>query len=82
MKGWLKPWKITLVADDKSGLSYEEIQNVLKHCRRYRFLTVEVAIDFPPSAEVDKRFVRAHAVFGKSHRHGTEKHQKDAAFRK
>src|SRR5579864_3496476 len=49
-KGWLKPWKITVVADDKSGLSYEQIQQVLRHCRYYRFLLVEIAVDFCPSA--------------------------------
>jgi hypothetical protein len=49
-KGWLKPWKITLVADDKKGLSYHDIGLVLSHCRHYRFLTVEVAIDFTPCA--------------------------------
>jgi hypothetical protein len=67
-KGWLKPWKITIVADDRNGLSYEEVGNVLKYCRHYRFLTVEIAVDFDPSAGVNRRFVREHAVFGKSHR--------------
>ncbi|MGA7560890.1 MAG: hypothetical protein WBW12_18360 [Terriglobales bacterium] len=23
-KSWLKPWKITMVADDKTGLSYDD----------------------------------------------------------
>jgi hypothetical protein len=68
LKGWLKPWKITMVADDASGLSYEEIGEVLKYCRYYRFLTVEIAVDFPLSVGIDKGFVRQHAVFGKSRR--------------
>jgi hypothetical protein len=68
LKGWLKPWKVSIVADDVSGLSYEEVQRVLKHCRHYRFLTVEIALDFSPSIGINKRFVRQHAVFGKSHR--------------
>lgn len=68
LKGWLKPWKITIVADDESGLSYEEVEKVLKHCRHYGFLTVEIAINFVPSAGVNRRFVRQHAIFGKSHR--------------
>lgn len=67
-KGWLKPWKITMVADDETGLSYEEIQNVLKHCRYYRFLTIEIAVDFCPSVGINRHFVRQYAVFGKSHR--------------
>jgi hypothetical protein len=68
LKGWLKPWKITIVADDKKGLSYEEIEKVLKHCRYYRFLIAEIAVDFRPSVGLNKRFVRQHAVFGKSRR--------------
>jgi hypothetical protein len=68
LKGWLKPWKITIVADDASGLSYEEVQKVMKYCRYYRFLTIEIAVDFSLSVGINKRFVRQHAVFGKSHR--------------
>jgi hypothetical protein len=69
LKGWLKPWKITIIADDRSGLSYGEVEKVLKHCRRYSFLIVEIAVDFCPSAGVNRRFIRKHAVFGKSRRH-------------
>jgi hypothetical protein len=67
-KGWLMPWKVTLVADDESGLSYKEVEQVLKHCRHYRFLIVEIAVDFSPSVGVDRQFIRQHAVFGKSRR--------------
>ena len=66
LKPWLRPWKVTIVADDETGLSYEQIQYVLKHCHYYRFLIVEIAVDFPQSAGIDKRFVRKHGVFGKS----------------
>lgn len=72
-KGWLKPWKITIVADDKTGLSRNEIEQVLRYCRSYQFLTVEIAIDFSPSTRVSRRFIRAHAIFGKSHRRATKK---------
>jgi hypothetical protein len=72
-KGWLKPWKITIVADDKTGLSRGEIERVLKHCRSYQFLTVEIAIDFRPSTGVSRQFIRGHAVFGKSHRRAKKK---------
>jgi hypothetical protein len=68
LKGWLKPWKITMVPDDASGLSYEEVEKVLRRCRHYRFLIIEIAVDFVPSAGVNRRFVRQHAVFGKSRR--------------
>lgn len=67
-KAWLARWKITLVADDQMGLSYEQIDVVLEHCRYERFLTVEVAIDFSPCTGVNARFVRRHAIFGKSQR--------------
>jgi hypothetical protein len=72
-KGWLKPWKITLVADDNTGLTYEKLQSVLKHCRYHRFITVEMAIDFSPSLGIDKEFVRQHGLFGKSRRRTTSK---------
>jgi hypothetical protein len=68
LKGWLRPWKITIVADDPSGLSYEVVEKILKHCRFYRFLIIEIAVDFRPSVGLNKRFVRQHAVFGKSRR--------------
>jgi hypothetical protein len=67
-KPWLKPWKLTIVADDRSGLSYEEVEKILKHCRHYRFLIVEIAVDFCPSVGVNRGFVRQHAIFGKSRR--------------
>jgi len=67
LKGWLKPWKITIVGDDKSGLSYGEIESVLNHCPDYCFQIVEIAVDFSPSTGINNRFIRQHAVFGKSH---------------
>jgi hypothetical protein len=41
---------------------------VLKHCRFYRFVLAELAIDFGPRSDVDGAFVRRHALFGKSRR--------------
>jgi len=67
-KGWLKPWKITIVADDSTGLSRDQIERVLDHCRFYRFLTIEVALDFGPQSAVNREFVKRHAQFGKSRR--------------
>jgi hypothetical protein len=72
---FLKPWKITIVADDKIGLSYDEIDTVLNRCRFWHFLTIEVAIDFSHSTGVDMNFVRRHALLGKSRRR--RKHQID-----
>ncbi len=77
---WLKPWKVTIVADDKTGLSYEQIQHVLKHCRYFRFLIVEIAVDFPPSAGIDTHFVRQHGVFGKSRRYAKRDNKRSAPY--
>jgi hypothetical protein len=82
LKPWLRPWKITIVADDKTGLSYEQIQHVLKHCRYYRFLIVEIAIDFCPSAAINERFVRKHGVFGKSRHHAKQRENKSPPLRR
>jgi hypothetical protein len=71
LKSWLRAWRISLIADDRAGLSYTQIETVLSHCQYFHFLTVEVALDFKPSAGVDTEFVRRHANFGKSRRsHG------------
>jgi len=73
LQGWLKPWRITIIADDVSGLTRNEIGQILKLCQFYRLLLVEVAIDFSPSTGVNKHFVRQHAIFGKSHRRAKKK---------
>jgi hypothetical protein len=65
-KGWLKRWKITLVGDDESGLTRDELERVLNHCNFFRFLLLEVAIDFSRPTAVNRRFIREHAVLGKS----------------
>jgi hypothetical protein len=66
LKPWLSGWKITLVADDKAGLSRLDIEKVLRHCRGYRFLLVEIAIDFARATGIGVQFVREHGHFGKS----------------
>lgn len=68
LKTWLMPWKITLVADDNLGLTRQDIEGVLVHCRSYKFFAIELAFDFAPTAGVNREFVLSHAVFGKSHR--------------
>jgi hypothetical protein len=66
-RGWLKPWRITLVADDCRGLSAEDVHLVVKHCRFYRFVLIELALDFNPMV-MSHDFVRRHGTFGKSRR--------------
>jgi hypothetical protein len=66
-RGWLKPWKVTLVADDNRGLRPADVHIVMRHCKFVRILIVELALDFDESV-MDHRFVRRHAIFGKSRR--------------
>jgi len=77
---FLKPWKVTVVADDKTGLSYDEIETVLRHCKFYRFLIIEIAVDFSRSTGVDGNFVRRHAIFGKSRRREKRRASDDLYF--
>jgi len=67
LRGWLRPWKVTMVADDDRGLSAADVHMVLSRCRFYRFLLVELALDFRSSA-MDRDFVLRHGIFGKSRR--------------
>jgi hypothetical protein len=67
---WLKPWKITLIADDRYGLTAGEVWSVVRHCRSCRILIVELALDFSLPPPVNEAFVRRHGIFGKSHRRG------------
>lgn len=64
---WLEPWKITMAPDDRTGLSRGEIEAVVEHCKCWRFLLVELAIDFNLECRVDRKFVKRHGIFGKSH---------------
>ena len=81
-KGWLRPWKITIVGDDKTGLSYAAINGVLKYCHLCRLLTVEIAIDFSSSSGITRQFIRQHAVFGKSRERATTKVGRSSLLRR
>jgi hypothetical protein len=67
---WLKPWKITLIADDRFGLTPAEVWKVVRYCRSYRILLVELALDFSVPPSVNTAFVRRYGIFGKSRRRG------------
>jgi hypothetical protein len=69
IKPWLAPWKITVIPDDRLGLSADEMLNVVQHCPRYRVILVEVAVDFPQDSIVNRRFVLKYGTFGKSRSH-------------
>lgn len=63
---WLQPWKITLIADDRHGLTTAEVCTVVRHCRNYRILIAELALDFSVPPPVDTAFVCRYGIFGKS----------------
>jgi hypothetical protein len=65
---WLKPWKISLIADDRYGLTAGEVWTVIRQCKSYRILIVELAVDFSVPPPVNTAFVRRYGVFGKSRR--------------
>ena len=65
-KGWAKPWRVTLVADDLQGITALEAWSFFKHFRFPKLLLFELAFDFPRSSGVDGNFVLRHALFGKS----------------
>jgi hypothetical protein len=63
---WLKPWRITLIADDELGLTRQEIENALVDCLAHRVSLFEIALDFDVDAGIDEKFVRKYGRFGKS----------------
>ena len=66
--GWVKPWRITIIADDQKGITAKEVASILGRCRHYRFVLAELAIDFSDGSPVDRDFVKKHGIFGKSRR--------------
>lgn len=61
------PWcHIKMTADDRTGLSLEEIKSVLADCPDHKISLVELAFDFRPDTLVNEDFVRCQARFGKA----------------
>jgi hypothetical protein len=81
-KGWIRHWRITLIADDETGITPEEVCTFIKRCRYYHFLIVELALDFPSDSFVDCTFVKRHALFGKSRRRRDLERQGEARYRR
>ena len=65
---WLTPLRITIIGDDKTGVTVENIEGVISQCQHYALSLVELAFDFTPESKMDRDFVRRHGHFGKSHR--------------
>lgn len=79
-KGWLRQWRITLIADDKTGLTPSQVRKFVKRCRFYTFLIFELALDFGPGSSVDCEFVKRHALFGKSRRRRDLEHPGEVRY--
>jgi hypothetical protein len=64
-EAWLPPYRLTFYADDRTGLLPDEVFVVLEVLPDFRLTMMELAFDFA-SEQLDRRFVREHALFGKS----------------
>ena len=64
-EAWLPPYRLTLYADDRTGLLPNEVFGVLEVLPDFRLTIVELAFDFAPD-QMNRKFVREHALFGKS----------------
>jgi hypothetical protein len=62
---WLPPYRLTLYADDATGLLPDEVFGVLEVLPDFRLTMMELALDFAPE-QLDRKFVRNHGLFGKS----------------
>jgi len=65
---WLAPAKVTLTAEGHKGLCRSDFESIVRAFRKVRLLLVELAVDFKSESGVDRSFVLAHGVFGRSHR--------------
>jgi len=64
-EAWLPAFRLTLYADDRTGLLPEEVFGVLEVLPDFRMTMVELAFDFAPD-QMNRRVARCHALFGKS----------------
>lgn len=65
---WRAAVKLTFCPDDRTGLLRQELEEFLMPFPRYRMLTLEIYFDFSDKAGIDYKFIRRHALFGKSRR--------------
>jgi hypothetical protein len=68
LEEFLAPYRVTLYADDRTGLLPGEVLSILQVMPGVKLTMVELAFDFSPISPVTRAFVRRHAVFGKSQR--------------
>lgn len=63
-EGWLPAYRVTLFADDRTGLLPEQLFAVLEVIPRFKVSTIELAFDFPPW--ISRRLLTQRVLFGKS----------------
>jgi hypothetical protein len=64
-EAWLPPYRVTLYADDRTGLLPDEVFAVLEVLPGFKLTLLELAFDFPVG-KMTRKFVREQALFGKS----------------
>ena len=70
---WLPVYKVTIYADDQTGITLDELKRVLVGFPDHRISLLEIAFDFHPDTPVNEAFVLRHMRFGKSQRQKTLK---------
>jgi hypothetical protein len=64
---WLPRYRLTLYADDRTGLLPAEVFSVLEVVEGFRLTLLELAFDFDTEVGT-RKFVEKQTLFGKSHR--------------
>ena len=64
-ESWLPPYRLTLYADDRTGLLPDEVFGVLEVLENFHMTTLELAFDFAPQ-HMSGTLVRNNCLFGKS----------------
>jgi hypothetical protein len=64
-EAWLPRYRITMYADDRTGLSPDDVFSLLELLPDFRMTMLELAFDFTLE-QMNRKFVREHALFGKS----------------
>jgi hypothetical protein len=72
VKPYLAPYRVTLYADDLTGLLPAQVLGLLEVMPAARLILLELAFDFSLLSHVDRTFVRRHGRFGKSQRDRTK----------
>lgn len=65
---YVREWRIGWEASNGGEIRASDVLPILKRCRFASSILVELALDFDESSNVDSRFVKRHAKFGKSRR--------------